>query len=102
MKVLFKNDASDVCIVQTGDEKMYRGLWNFVTKYMDDSHAVSVFLPVMIIGWTLAGVLAGLVVCMYTGTGVVTALADLICAGGYAGLILGLFGGCFFLYRIRD
>lgn len=79
---------------------MYRGLWNLITKYMDNSHAVSVFLPIIIVGWTIAGVLAGLVVCALTGTGIISALADLICAGGYAGLILGLFGGSFFLYRI--
>lgn len=79
---------------------MYRGLWNFITKYTDESHAVSIFLPVMIMGWTLAGLAIGLVVCACTGTGIMAALADLICAGGYAGLILGLFGGCFFLYQI--
>ena len=67
---------------------------------MDNSHAVSVFLPTIIMGWTIAGVLVGLIVCAFTGTGIISALADLICAGGYAGLILGLFGGCFFLYRI--
>ena len=83
-----------------GGAKMYRGLWNFITKYTDTSHAVSVLLPIMIIGWTLAGVAAGLIFCAFTGTGVMSALADLICAGGYAGLILGLFGGCLFLYRI--
>ena len=75
-------------------------LWNLITKYLDNSHAVSVFLPVIIVGWTIAGVLVGLIVCALTGTGIISALADLICAGGYAGLILGLFGGCFFLYRI--
>lgn len=80
---------------------MYRGLWNFITRYMDNSHAVSVFLPIMIIGWTLAGVAVGLAFCLATGTEVVSVLADLVCAGGYAGLILGLFGGAFFLYR-RD
>lgn len=79
---------------------MYRGLWNLITKYLDNSHAVSVFLPVIIVGWTIAGVLVGLIVCALTGTDIISALADLICAGGYAGLILGLFGGCFFLYRI--
>ena len=79
---------------------MYRGLWNLITKYLDNSHAVSVFLPVIIVGWTIAGVLVGLIVCALTGTGIISALADLICAGGYAGLILGLFGGYFFLYRI--
>ena len=72
---------------------MYRGLWNIITRHIDNSHAVSVFLPITIIGW-------GLIVCAFTGTGVISALADLICAGGYAGLILGLFGGCLFLYRI--
>lgn len=78
---------------------MYRGLWNFITRYMDDSHAVPVFLPVMIIGWTLIGVAAGFIWCAVTGAEVMQALADLICAGGYAGLIFGLFGGSFFLYR---
>ncbi|MCC2254075.1 hypothetical protein LKD70_06425 [Ruminococcus sp. CLA-AA-H200] len=78
---------------------MYKGIWNFITKYMDESHAVSVFLPVMIVGWTLAGLLAGIAVCAVTGTALLTALADLVCAGGYAGLIFGLFGGAFFLFR---
>ena len=81
---------------------MYRGLWNLLTKYMDNSHAVSVFLPVLIVAWTAAGVIAGLLVCAGTDTGIMEALADLICAGGYAGLIMGLFGGCFFLYRIGE
>lgn len=78
---------------------MYRGLWNFITKHMDNSHAVSLFLPIMIICWTFAGVIAGLIVCTVTGTDVMAALAELICAGGYAGLIMGLFGGCLFLFR---
>lgn len=80
---------------------MYRRLWNSITKHMDASHAVSVFLPIMIVGWTMAGVLFGLVGCMLTHTSIISALADVICAGGYAGLILGLLGGCFFLYRIN-
>lgn len=79
--------------------RMYRGLWKFINQYMDRSHAVSVFLPVMIIGWTLIGILAGSAVCAVTGTDLVGALAEIICAGGYAGIILGLFGGAFFLYR---
>ena len=85
---------------ETGNEgfEMYRGLWNFINRFMDKGHAVSVFLPV-IIGWTLAGVTAGILVCALTGTDLTAALADVICAGGYAGIILGLFGGAFFLYR---
>lgn len=81
---------------------MYRGLWNFIRRYMDNSHAVSLFLPVVIIGWTIAGILAGLLVCAITGADLISAMADLFCAGGYAGLILGLFGGCLFLYRIKE
>ena len=79
---------------------MYRGLWDFINRYMDSSHAVSVFLPVMIVGWTLAGVLAGSIVCAVTGTDFLGALAEIICAGGYAGIIFGLFGGMLFLYRV--
>ncbi len=78
---------------------MYRGLWDFINRFMDRSHAVSVFLPVMIIGWTLAGVLAGIMVCSFAGADLMGSLAEIICAGGYAGIILGLFGGAFFLYR---
>lgn len=79
---------------------MYKRLWSFINRYMDQEHAVSVFLPVMIVGWTLAGVIVGLLGCALTGTEIMQQLADIICAGGYAGIILGLFGGVFFLYRI--
>ena len=34
---------------------MYRGLWNFITKYTDESHPVSIFFPVMFISGTLEG-----------------------------------------------
>ena len=80
--------------------RMYRGLWDFINRHMDRSHVVSVFLPVMIIGWTLAGVLAGIVVCSLMGADLMGALAEIICAGGYAGIIFGLFGGVFFLYGV--
>lgn len=63
---------------------------------MDKGHAVSIFLPAVIVGWTLAGVTAGILVCVLTGTDLTAALADIICGGGYAGIILGLFGGVFF------
>lgn len=81
---------------------MYRGLWKLIIKHMDKSHAVSVFLPILIILWTLIGVAVGIVVCTLTGTGIITALADLVCAGGYAGLILGLLGGALYLFRIGE
>ena len=78
---------------------MYRGLWNYINRFMDKGHAVSIFLPAVIVGWTLAGVTAGILVCVLTGTDLTAALADIICGGGYAGIIPGLFGGVFFLYK---
>lgn len=39
--------------VKTGGMKMYKSVWNLITKYTDDSHAVSIILPVMIVEWTL-------------------------------------------------
>lgn len=84
---------------EDGGIKMYTGLWNFITKHMDNSHAVSVFLPLVIAGWTSAGAAAGIIVCMAAGREIMSSLADIICAGGYAGVIFGLLGGCLFLYR---
>ena len=46
-----------------GKWMMYKGLWKLITKYADNGHAVSIFLPVLIVLWTLAGIAAGLIVC---------------------------------------
>lgn len=75
---------------------MYRGLWNFIRKHTDSSHAVSLFLPVMDCGMDIGGS-PDRADCMrmyrnrYYGCS-----CRSVCAGGYAGLILGLFGGCLF------
>ena len=61
---------------------MYKGLWKLITKYTDNSHAVSIFLPALIVLWTLAGVAAGLIFCSVIGADMMTRLADLFCAGG--------------------
>lgn len=78
---------------------MYRSMWRFINRFTDPEHAVSVFLPVMIIGWTMAGILLGTAVCLLAGQEVMQKLADIVCAGGYMGIFLGLFGGVLFLYR---
>lgn len=84
---------------ESGEFEMYRGLWNFITRFMDKGHAVSVFLPAMIIAWTLAGVAAGTAACALAGMNLSEMLADIVCAGGYAGILLGLLGGMLFLHR---
>ena len=63
------------------------------------SHALAVYLPILIIGWTIIGTLFGLGVCSAIRIDLIQSLADILCAGGYAGIFLGLFGGILYLYR---
>lgn len=34
---------------------MYGKLWNFVNQYIDKEHALAVYLPILIVGWTIIG-----------------------------------------------
>ncbi len=78
---------------------MYGKLWNFVNQYIDKEHALAVYLPILIVGWTIIGTVLGMGVCSVIRINLVQSLSDIICAGGYAGIILGLFGGILYLYR---
>lgn len=78
---------------------MYRMIWNKINAHTDKGHAVAVFLPVLIAGWTVAFVSAGICYCMINGIDITYVLADIVCTADYAGVILGLAGGCLFLYR---
>ena len=78
---------------------MYGKLWSFVNHYIDEEHALAVYLPILIIGWTIVGTVLGMGVCSVIRINLVQSLSDIICAGGYAGIILGLFGGILYLYR---
>lgn len=78
---------------------MYGKLWSFVNHHIDSGYALAVYLPILIIGWAIIGTLIGLGVCSMIQMNVTQEIADIICAGGYAGIILGLFGGIFYLYR---
>ena len=73
---------------------MYGKLWSFVNHYIDADHALAVYLPILIIG-----TLFGLGVCSAIRIDLIQSLADILCAGGYAGIFLGLFGGILYLYR---
>ena len=42
---------------------MYGKLWSFVNHYIDADHALAVYLPILIVGWTIIGTLFGLGVC---------------------------------------
>lgn len=34
---------------------MYGKLWSFVNHYIDAGHALAVYLPILIVGWTIIG-----------------------------------------------
>lgn len=78
---------------------MYGKLWSFVNHHIDSGYVLAVYLPILIIGWAIIGTLIGLGVCSMIQMNITQEIADVICAGGYAGIILGLFGGIFYLYR---
>lgn len=39
---------------------MYGKLWNFVNQYIDKEHALAVYLPILIVGWTIIGTVLGM------------------------------------------
>ena len=78
---------------------MYGKLWSFINHHIDSGYALAIYLPILIVGWTLVGTLVGLGICSVIQMNVTQKIADVICVGGYAGIILGLFGGIFYLYR---
>ena len=65
---------------------MYGKLWSFVNHYIDAGHALAVYLPILIVGWTIIGTLFGLGVCSAIRIDLIQSLADILCAGGYAGI----------------
>ena len=79
---------------------MYKVLWNHLDQNLKKAPAPAVFLALLTSGWSVAGILAGLLVCLELQTELMVKLTVILCAGGYAGLIPGFFGGIFYLYRM--
>lgn len=79
---------------------MYKTLWNYIKKHTNKHTTASVFLPVLVLEWTVFGLLAGALTCLFLQNA--TALVKItviLCSGGYAGLIFGFFGGIFYIYK---
>ena len=72
---------------------MYKTLWNHLDQNKKKAPAPAVFLTLLTSGWSVAGILAGLLVCLGLQTELMVKLTVILCAGGYAGLIPGFFGG---------
>ncbi len=81
------------CIVWKWGMDMYKTLWNY-------THRPAAFLALLTVGWSVIGVLAGLLICLGLQKELMVKLTVILCTGGYAGLILGFFGGIFYLYRM--
>ena len=71
---------------------MYKVLWNHLDQNLKKAPAPAVFLALLTAGWSVAGILAGLLGCLELQTERMVKLTVILCAGGYAGLILGFFG----------
>ena len=79
---------------------MYKTLWNYIKNHTRKLSAVSVFLSVLVLGWTAVGLLTGVLICpLLQNTSVLVKTTVILCSGGYAGLIFGFFGGIFYIYR---
>ena len=79
---------------------MYKTLWDYIKKHTKKHTTASVFLPVLVIGWTAVGLLAGALICPFLqNASMLVKAAVILCSGGYAGLIFGFFGGIFYIYR---
>lgn len=72
---------------------MYTRLWKLITKHMEENSRMAVFLTSAMLIWTIGITMAGILVCIIKHMNVICRLSDLICAGIYAGLVFGLFGG---------
>ena len=80
---------------------MYRTLWNHLNvNHPKSAHRPAVFLVLLTVGWSIIGILAGLLVCLGIQKELMIKLTVILCTGGYAGLIPGFFGGIFYLYRM--
>lgn len=80
---------------------MYRTLWNHLNvNHTKSTHRPAVFLVLLTVGWSIIGILAGLLVCLGIQKELMIKLTVILCTGGYAGLIPGFFGGIFYLYRM--
>ena len=79
---------------------MYKVLVESLRSKFKKGPCASCFLALLTAGWSAAGILAGLLVCLELQTELMVKLTVILCAGGYAGLIPGFFGGIFYLYRM--
>lgn len=75
-------------------------LWDAVNKIFTIEGVVSAFLVINIVGWLLITMGAGALIFKFLGFSIIGNITNLMCAGIYGGLIVGLIGGIFYLYEL--
>ena len=81
---------------QTFKKIFYRIRFSYITKHT----TASLFLPVLVLGWTVVGLFAGALICLFLhNTTALVKATIVLCSGGYAGLIFGFLGGIFYIYK---
>lgn len=82
-----------------GDREMLL-LWNMVKRFFDEDWTAGVFLAANMFLWTALSCGVGMLFCMVAaGAEAASCAANVLCMSIYAGIIVGLFGGIWFLFR---
>ena len=58
---------------------MYKVLWNHLNQNLKKAPAPAVFLALLTVGWSVAGILAGLLVCLELQTELMVKLTVILC-----------------------
>ncbi len=84
--------------VQGGREMQF--LWELTGKLFGVEKRDGMFLSANVLLWSIATFIVGALFCTLIGhVALVECVANLMCVAVYAGVIVGLFGGIFFLMR---
>lgn len=81
---------------------MIKKMWGWTKKVFGDKNAVSVFLVLTILFFTVTVGAIGILWCVILGQHLGDQLVNVMCAAAYGGIILGLFGGIIFLQRNEE
>ena len=81
---------------------MYKGLWNYLNKIIGRDSVVSAYLAIEIVEWVLLVSFLGIAVSFLFRVEPAAGISNSLCAGIYAGIIFGLFGGILFLQRNKE
>ena len=79
---------------------MYKQYGTISANIQKNLLPTSVFLPVLVLEWTVLGLFAGALICLFLhNTTALVKATIVLCSGGYAGLIFGFLGGIFYIYK---